>query len=258
MERRARMQYGPAETDEDIHMDLHDRDTTHPRNKAFTKSTSLPKSPLKLVSKASGAAKKTGSPVKSRPPKTKSTTPSAPSAQTARPNFTQDGHFPRGFSTAIPGLLQSTNSHTTTFPTSGAVQELETEQAYDEWGRPLHDPSAADVQSQRAHNTLPHTRPRSSTTSADPEYAATSAPSRTHSTANARINSADQRAPPEEQENRTPPRGGAPPDTQTDGLPSHQQPLHTRQYLLSISAPTLLHTAAPETTVAQCATLNLR
>ncbi|KAJ1412487.1 hypothetical protein B484DRAFT_402290 [Ochromonadaceae sp. CCMP2298] len=209
MGKRARMQYGPSETDEDIQMDLHDRDKTHPRNKALTKSTSLPKSPLKLVSKASGAAKKTGS----------------PTAQ-GRPNFTQDGHFPRGFSAAIPGLLQTKASHTTTFPTSAAVQELETEQV--------------------------------STTTADPEYAAPSAHSRTHSTANATTGTADQRAPPEEQENRTPPRGGAPPGTQTEGLSSHQQPLHTRQYLLSISAPNLLHTAAPETTVAQCATLNLR
>ncbi|KAJ1392477.1 hypothetical protein B484DRAFT_408466, partial [Ochromonadaceae sp. CCMP2298] len=70
---------------------------------ALTKSTSLPKSPLKLVSKASGAAKKAVSPVKTRPP-----------------------------SKAVEEL-----------DTSTAAPALPSVQVYDEWGRPRPNTHAA-------------------------------------------------------------------------------------------------------------------
>ncbi|KAJ1415976.1 hypothetical protein B484DRAFT_401306, partial [Ochromonadaceae sp. CCMP2298] len=150
---RARMQYGPPETDEDIQADLHERTKAHPRIKALTKSTSLPKSPLKLVSKASGAAKKAVSP-------------------------------------AVEEL-----------DTSTAAPALPSVQVYDEWGRPR--PNTAHPTTQSAQSVL--------------GFGGTSHSAHTH-----------------EQEN------------------------FTRQYLLSVSAPNLLSTAAPENAVAQCATLNLQ
>ncbi|KAJ1382254.1 hypothetical protein B484DRAFT_461919, partial [Ochromonadaceae sp. CCMP2298] len=180
MAQRARMQYGPPETDEDIQADLHDRVKALPRNKALTKSTSLPKCPLKLVSKASGAAKKAVSPVKTRPPHTAKTTSLTGQPLVAeRPNFTQGGHFPQGRSTTSLEMQQPRAPTRPQFPTSAAVEELDTSnaapalpsvQVYDEWGRPRPNTYAAST-------LQPRTRPIG-----DPSTRHTSsAPSRAHS-----------------------------------------------------------------------------
>jgi hypothetical protein len=243
-------------------MDIQDRANVdialQHRPKTHAKPAPLPKSPLKLVSKAT--AKEAQSPVKTCPPtkaKTTSNPAQLPSAE--RPSFNQWGHFPQGHSSTSLGLPQVLAPAHSAFPTSAAVQELDTGtaapalpsvQVYDEWGRPRSH-------SHTARTAAPHTRsiddPSSGRTTS-----ASSAPARSHSASSTSAGIADQSARHQEQENLRSPQGGAAPSTETARPPDSQNQQFTRQYLLSVSAPNLLKTAAPENAVAQCATLNLQ